>query len=156
MAFKGKRKIKHRWEDEPHEVVCQIATDVPLYKVMNQHGQSHVLHHNQLLLIASQTGIPLCGVVCQAWDQCTSPTPVKPTPKGSDSKTMPWEDSGLVITQHQVSKTSMAWIDGKLLLPWMSTGASTEERWRLQVTCSGNGCLQDHVHLAEGVDVSSP
>ena len=37
-AFKGKRKIKDRWEDEPHEVVHQIAMDVPSCKVANQHG----------------------------------------------------------------------------------------------------------------------
>ena len=28
-AFKGKRKIKDRWEEETWEVVCQIVTDVP-------------------------------------------------------------------------------------------------------------------------------
>ena len=28
-AFQGKRKIKDRWEDKPHEVVHQIATDIP-------------------------------------------------------------------------------------------------------------------------------
>ena len=29
-AFQGKRKIKDRWEDKPHEVVHQIVTDIPL------------------------------------------------------------------------------------------------------------------------------
>ena len=87
----------------------------------------------------------------------TSPTPIKPTPKGSESKITPWKDSGLVITQCQASKTSLGWINGELwLLQWTSTGACTEDRWRLQVTCSGSGCLQDHMHLAEGVDVSNP
>ena len=43
-AFKGKRKIKDRWEEDIWEVVCQIATDIPSYKVMNQHGRSRVLH----------------------------------------------------------------------------------------------------------------
>ena len=28
-AFQGKRKIMDRWEDKPHEVVHQIATDIP-------------------------------------------------------------------------------------------------------------------------------
>ena len=28
-TFQGKRKIKDRWEDKPHEVVCQIMTDIP-------------------------------------------------------------------------------------------------------------------------------
>ena len=39
-AFKRKRKIKDRWEEETWEVGCQIATDIPSYKVMNQHGRS--------------------------------------------------------------------------------------------------------------------
>ena len=28
-AFKGKRKIKDRWEEDTCEVVCQITTDIP-------------------------------------------------------------------------------------------------------------------------------
>ena len=43
-AFKGKRKIRDRWEDETCEVVCQIVTDIPSYKVTDQHGWSHILH----------------------------------------------------------------------------------------------------------------
>ena len=39
-AWKGKRKIKDRWEEETWEVVCQIAADIPSYKVANQHGPS--------------------------------------------------------------------------------------------------------------------
>ena len=39
-AWKGKRKIKDRWGEETWEVVCQIAADIPSYKVMNQHGWS--------------------------------------------------------------------------------------------------------------------
>ena len=39
-AFKGKRKIKDRWEEETWEVVHQIMTDIPSYKVMNQHRRS--------------------------------------------------------------------------------------------------------------------
>ena len=99
-TFKAKRKIKDGWEDKPHEVVHQIMTDIPSYKVMDQCGQSHILHHNWLLIV-SETGIPLCVGVCQAWDRCTSPILVKPSPKGSESEIMPREDSGLAITQHQ-------------------------------------------------------
>ena len=39
-AWKGKRKIKDRWEEETNEVVCQIVADIPSYEVMNQHGRS--------------------------------------------------------------------------------------------------------------------
>ena len=39
-AWKGKRKMKDRWEEETWEVVQQIVADVPSYEVMNQHRQS--------------------------------------------------------------------------------------------------------------------
>ena len=45
-AFQGKRKIKDTLEDKPHEVVHQIMTDIPSYEVMNQCGESCVLHCN--------------------------------------------------------------------------------------------------------------
>ena len=45
-TFKGKRKIKDRWEDETCEVVHQIATDIPSYNVMDQCGKSCILHRN--------------------------------------------------------------------------------------------------------------
>ena len=38
-AWKGKRKIKDRWDEETWEVSWQIMTDVPSYEVMNQHRQ---------------------------------------------------------------------------------------------------------------------
>ena len=43
-AWKGKRKIKDRWDEETWEVSRQIVADVPSYEVMNQHGRSQVLH----------------------------------------------------------------------------------------------------------------
>ena len=45
-AFKRKRKIKDRWEDETWEVVHQIMTDIPSYEVMNQHRRSCILHQS--------------------------------------------------------------------------------------------------------------
>ena len=45
-AWKGKRKITDRWEEEIWEVVCQNTPDVPSYKVMNQCRRSQVLHQN--------------------------------------------------------------------------------------------------------------
>ena len=59
-AWKGKRKIKDRWDEETWEVSQQIMADVPSYKVTNQHRCSRVLHQNWLLLIVSEVGIPLC------------------------------------------------------------------------------------------------
>ena len=141
-GFKGKRKIKDRWEDKPHEVVHQIAIDVPSYEVKNQHGHSRILHCNWLLLVVSETGVPLCVGACQVQERCTSPTPVKPTPGVSESKITLQEDIGLVTTQCQARKTSLGWINIKLwLLLWTSTRASTEDGWRFQAMCSGCGCL---------------
>ena len=39
-AWKGKRKIKDRWDEETWEVSQRIMADVPSYKVTNQHGRS--------------------------------------------------------------------------------------------------------------------
>ena len=66
-AFKGKRKIKDRWEDKTYEVVHHTVTDVPSYEVIDQCWQSCILHHNKLLVV-SETGVPLCVGVHQAWD----------------------------------------------------------------------------------------
>ena len=49
-AFQGKRKVKDRWEDKLYEVVHQVMTDVPSYEVKDQHGNSCVLHCNQIKL----------------------------------------------------------------------------------------------------------
>ena len=151
-AFKGKRKNRDMWEEETCKVVCQIATDVLSYEVIDQCRWSCILHWNQLLLIISVAGIPLYIGVCHAWDKCISPTPHKPTSKGSEGMMMPQDSSGWTVTQCSASKTSLGWINRKLwLFPWTSTRASTDDGWRLQVMCSGCGHLKEHVHLAEGM-----
>ena len=38
--WKGKRKIKDRWDEETWEVSQQITADVPSYEMMNQHRWS--------------------------------------------------------------------------------------------------------------------
>ena len=98
-AWKGKRKIKDRWDEETWEVSQQIMADMPSYKVTNQHGRSRVLHQNWLLLIMSEVGIPLCMGSHHTWDRCTSPTPCKTTSSGGDEKMTPQEQDGKVVTQ---------------------------------------------------------
>ena len=85
-AWKGKRKIKDRWEEETWEVVHQIAADIASYKVMNQCGWSWDLHQNQLLLVMSEIGIPLCMGSHHTQDGCTSPTPCKTTSVGGEKR----------------------------------------------------------------------
>ena len=45
-VFKGKRKIKDRWEEDTCEVVHQITTDVASYEVMDQCRRSCILYQN--------------------------------------------------------------------------------------------------------------
>ena len=78
-AWKGKRKIKDRWDEETWEVSQQIMADMPSYKVTNQHQWSQVLHQNWFLLIMSEVGIPLCMGNHHTQDRCTSPIPCKTT-----------------------------------------------------------------------------
>ena len=96
-AWKGKRKIKDRWDEETWKVSQQIATDVPSYEVMNQHGWSRVLHQNWLLLVVSEVGVPLCMGNHHTRDRCTSPTPHKTTSLGGEEM-MPQEQNGKVVT----------------------------------------------------------
>ena len=132
-AWKGKRKIKDRWEEETWEVVNQITADIPSYKVTNKCGWTWVLHQNWLLN-ASEIGIPLCMGSLHTWERCTSPTPCKTTPIGGEKRRMPQEESGKVVTWQPTSKAFLGWKNGKLqLLPWMSTEASTKDGWRPQV-----------------------
>ena len=98
-AWKGKRKIKDRWEEETWEVVHQIAADITSYEVTNQHGRSQVLHQNWLLLIMSEIDIPLCMGSHHTWDTCDSPTPCKTTSVRGGKKRTPQEESGKAVTQ---------------------------------------------------------
>ena len=98
-AWKGKRKIKDRWEEETWEVVHQIVADMPSYKVTNQHRWSQVLHQNPLLLVMSEVGIPLCMGNQHTWDRCTSHTACKTTSIGGDEKRVPQEKDDKAITR---------------------------------------------------------
>ena len=88
-AFKEKRKIKDRWEEDTWEMVHQIATDIPSYEVMDQCRRSYILHQNCLLLVASEVGIPLCIGICHAQHWCTNPTLFKPNSTGGENRMMP-------------------------------------------------------------------
>ena len=44
-AYKGRRKVKDWWEEEPYEVECMIAEGIPSYAMKNQQTRhSWVLH----------------------------------------------------------------------------------------------------------------
>ena len=149
-AWKGKRKIKDRWEEETWEVVHQIAADIPSYKVTNQHGWSQVPYQNWLLLVTSEVSIALCMGSHHTQDRCTSPTPCKTTSVRGDGKRMPQEKVGKAVTQWPTSKASLGWKNWKLqLIPWMSTRTSTEDGWTPQVKWFGCRPWKEHVCKAE-------
>ena len=104
-------------------------TDIPSYKVTNQHRKSWVLHQKQLL-VTSEVGVPLCLTSHHTWDRCTSPTPCNTTSARGEQNRMPQENNGKAVTQWPTSKASLGWINGNLwLLLWISTGVSTKDRW---------------------------
>ena len=126
-VWKGKRKIKDRWDEETWKVIQQIAADMPSYEVKNQHGWSRVLHQNWLLLIASEVGVPLCMGNHHTQDRCTCPTPHKTTSLGGEEM-MPQEQKCKAVTRQPTRKASQGWKYGKLQLgSWTSTRASTED-----------------------------
>ena len=44
-AYRGKRKVKDQWEEEPYKVECKVAEGVPPYLMRNmQTGCSWVLY----------------------------------------------------------------------------------------------------------------
>ena len=104
-AFQGKRKIKDRWEDKSYEVICQIMTDVPSYKVKDPQRNSGVLHHNGLLHLTSEVDIPLCAGFCQSCNRCISSIPGQTTPGRSERVRMPQKQNSLWVTQCQARLT---------------------------------------------------
>ena len=113
-TVKGKRKIKDRWDEDTWELVCQITTNIPSYKVTNQHRKSCILHQNQLLLIALEVDVPLCMGIHHAWNRCSNPTLCKTTSIGGETKLMSQENNGKAVTQQPTCKASLGQISGKL------------------------------------------
>ena len=75
-AFKGKRKIKDRWEDNIWEVVHQIVADVPSYEVMDQCAEGHASSTKTgFFFITSEVGIPLCIGHLSCMEQVYQPNP---------------------------------------------------------------------------------
>ena len=80
-AFQGNRKIMDRWEYKHHEVVHQMATDVPSYEVKDQQGNSHILHCNWLLLLHQKLAFP-CTWVSAKYGTDYQPQPSQASSQG--------------------------------------------------------------------------
>ena len=62
-AFQGKPKVKDQWSETEYMVVCQVAEEVPMYKVQDEGGNVKTVHCNCLFLVAALRGdiTPLGG-----------------------------------------------------------------------------------------------
>ena len=89
-AYKGKRKVKDQWEEEPYAVVHKVVEGVPSYLVKNaQVGCSQVLHQNWHFLITPAKGTPLCMVIWAEWAMCAAITLEEQTSDKSETEKTP-------------------------------------------------------------------
>ena len=52
-AYQGKRKVKDRWSETEHVVVCQVEDGIPAYEVKDEVGNVKTIHRNRLFLVAT-------------------------------------------------------------------------------------------------------
>ena len=62
-TFQGKHKVKDQWSETEYTVVCQVAKDVPTYKVQDEGRNVKTVHCNWIFLVATLRGdvTPLGG-----------------------------------------------------------------------------------------------
>ena len=126
-AYKGKRKVWDRWEEELYEVVCQVTKGVPSYLMMNKGtGCSPVLHPNWLFPITPAEGTPLCLGMQAEWAGCTATALEEQTTERSETMKVQQSVDCLVPAQWQTVETPLDWVIGKLCaVLWTSSRAST-------------------------------
>ena len=57
-AYRGRRKVKDQWKEEPYKVEYQVAECIPSYLMKNQlTGCSRILHQMDLFSLLWQRGI---------------------------------------------------------------------------------------------------
>ena len=114
-TYRGRRKVKDQWEEEPYEVECQVAEDIPSNLVRNQQtGCSQVLYQNRLFLIAPTEGTPLCMVVHAKQARCTAISLQEQTPEESETEEVPQSANCPSPVQYQTGETSVGWVNRKL------------------------------------------
>ena len=133
-AYKGNRKVKDWWEEEPYEVECQVAEGIPSYLMKNKWtGCSQVLHQNWLYLIALAKGTPLCMVVWTKQARCTTTTLEEQTLDESETQETPQRANCPPLAQHQMEETPLGWVNRKLcVFLWtFSRGCLLVQGWKV-------------------------
>ena len=124
-AYKGRRKLKDWWEEEPCKVECRIAEGILSYLMKNQWtGHSWVLHCNQLL-ITPIMGAPLHSGVWAEQTRCATTILEEPTQKASENERVPQSAKCLPPAQCQTGETPLGQVNRKLhVFLRMFSGAS--------------------------------
>ena len=139
-TYKGSRRVKDWWEEEPHKVECRIAEGILSYLMKNQWtGCSWVLQLNWLLLITPIMGAPLCPGVWTEWTRCAATILEEPSQKASENEEAPQSAKWLVLVQHQIGKTPLGWIN-RMFCASLRTFSGTsllDQGWK--VWCRGKG-----------------
>ena len=139
-TYRGRRKVKDWWEEEPYEVECQVAEGIPSSLMKNQWtGCSWVLHQNQIFLITPMEGTPLCMVVEAMWARWTTTAIKKQTPEGSETEEAPQSVNFLSPAQHQTGKSPLGWVNRKLcVFMWKFSGAFwLDKGWKVWLRVIG-------------------
>ena len=142
-AYKGRRKVKDQWEEEPYKVKCRIAEGIPSYLMKNQQtGCSSVLHQNHLFLITPIMGAPLCSGVWAEWTRCMTTMLKEPTWKANENEKAPQSLYCLPLAQCHTGETPLGWVNRKLcaFLRTFSWASLLDQGWKVQ--CRGKGDVQ--------------
>ena len=110
-AFQGKRKVKGLWSKVEYVVVCQVADDVPAYKVCDNGGNVKIIHHNWPFLVATPWGepMPLGASKSLSEEGTTRPALVELTP-------LEWESK---VPESIVDKAAIPCLTSRILLGWV-------------------------------------
>ena len=96
-AWKGKRKVKDRWEEETWEVVHQFMADVPSYEVMNQLDGHESSTETDFFSLHQGLVFPCVWAAVIHGTGVPAP-PHTRQPLRGEKKRMPQEESGKVVT----------------------------------------------------------
>ena len=146
-AYKGRRKVKDQWQEEPYKVECRIIEGIPSYLIKNQQtGCSQVLHQNWLFLIIPIMGAPLCSGVQAEWTRCATTILEEPTQKASGNEKV-WQSAKcLPPAQHKTGETPLGWVNRKLcaFLRMFSGASVLDQVWKDQRRWKGIYRCQYH------------
>ena len=141
-AYRGRRKVKDQWEEEPYEVKCKVAEGIPSYLMRNQWtGHSWVLHQHWLFLIAPTEGIPHCMILHAEQARCITTTLEEQTLEDSETEEAPQGVNCPLLAQHQIGETPLGWVNSKLhaFIQMFPRASLLDKGWKVQ--CWGIGCV---------------